>query len=368
MFSESADIKTFGLFAGMMAATMAMPSAASAISYTDVQALTLGGSLASGGVGAAFDGSGNITTQGATVYAGGSSSTVYSRIVGADNSANSAVSSTIQGTVALGSANANNDGSRLIRPGKADTFTIQSVTGPPAYTGNLLRSTGATVANNSGTNGTLTINGTQSANVDLKYAATGTDGKGGVRGVSSTVAGLKFDTTIDGSTGKTAGGDLISVGRNGYNAITVSGTLTTNLTLSGTRASNYFFVYLDGGMSSTGSITLGGATVATNVIVVSAAGKNVSVGANITTYGNYFMASGTTLTIGANATVDGGVFLSNTSTTPTELNMIANGALIKANPWSGMVMANAPEPVSALLFGTALAGLGLTARFRRRKA
>jgi hypothetical protein len=105
---------------------------------------------------------------------------------------------------------------------------------------------------------------------------------------------------------------------------------------------DYFFIYLSGGMSNTGSIVTTGSSIDASHIIIASNGNATVTGS--TQMGNYIMQKGT-LTIGSSATLTGGVFMStNTSTNSDEL-LMNSGAKIVSGAWNGIVSASAPEPL-----------------------
>ncbi len=221
----------------------------------------------------------------------------------------------------------------------------------------------------SGSGGTLNVGTPNTATAVTSSLANlgGTGNHLGVQGVASTLAAnTDWNYSTTGSVATTTG-----AGRNGYTSITVSGQLTMQLLLNGKDSSDYFFIYLQGGISSTGSIGVMAGTIAnidpSHVIVVVGGATGSTI--DTTTIGTYILANSSastnSLTLGASGQVIGGVFLANTATTTSELIM-TGGALITADPWNGWISSSAPEPVSAALLGVGLAGLGFARRRLRR--
>lgn len=174
-----------------------------------------------------------------------------------------------------------------------------------------------------------------------------------IRNTVSTIEALTPDATF-------STGGSYAAGQNGYNVIDVSSTLSGTLNLTGKSASDYFFVYLENGIGSTGAITLTGPVSAANVIVAIGGSGGSTIGTN--TAGTYLVTNAGNVTLNAGVTLTGGFFLANTTTTTEELILNA-GATIVATPWSGYVTAAAPEPASFTLL---LAGIALLLSRRRK--
>ncbi len=299
---------------------------AGAVAYSAIQSLTLGVALGSGGLSA----SSSSNSDGATVYAGGTSSSNIAAV----SSQNATSNVTIGGNVAIGGQG---DASFLQGPNSAPTNNL-TVTGRTNYaSGASFQSTPGVVYNPAGG---------QSQPVPLSGAAPA------VTNVVSTVKGLTADFTNPTGT--------VNAGRRGYVAIDDTTALTSTLTLSSSNSSNYFFLYLAGGIGSGGSIQIGGSLLASHVIVVLGAASTI----NTSTYGSYFISGAGNVTVASGGVINGGFFMAGTSTTPEEL-YLTGGAQIVSNPWNGYILANAPEPATLAVLGSALLGL---ATLRRQSA
>lgn len=314
-----------------------------AASFDSVSELSLGPvALSSGGLTVGT----TSAPGGVTVFGGDTSTGTAGVLITTDPTIGAGATIDAGGTNGVGAVVVGSGGT--LQPGAGATINLNE-DGTNVYTG-----TGGSASTGAGTINGLTV-GTPGNPMNSAADAIAADVS-----TIATLAGGTPDAVVDGS----AGG-MVNSSRTGYTVINVTSQLTGILTLEAGDPSDYFFVYLSGGIVTGGSVQFASSLdpryvdpIASNVIVA-LAGTSSTI--STTTQGSYLASSGT-IAMSRGATVVGGVFMANTSTTTAAEIMMTSGVLITPHAWNGLISSAAPEPAAASAMASGLVGLLLLRR------
>lgn len=373
------------------------PRRRGAVAYSAVQAFAL--TSAATGAAVLYNSSTNTTgeglaatsitgTNGVTVYVGQTNTSTNSKgaLAVSSGTGKIGVSGGAQATVLIGSSSGGTTG------GQANANSIAGITvqiyGALDVTRSTVNKTGTVTV--SGTPGSTTTsfhatsaNGqvqTLASNTANGGGSTGTGGlatigaaSGAITAADTTIATVGTGTACGGSYGCLSYNNLVAPGKlgvgQGYTTVKITSALTSTLYLSPENTSQYFFIYLAGGING-GSIQFqpgaAGGNAANVIVLLSDTGgaQNIATGS----VGTYIWAPSAAAneTLAVAGTLTGGVFMLNQSTSSTDTLSLASGAQITPAAWSGWISTTAPEPASMAVLGSGLLGLVGFVRRRRR--